>query len=417
MARPVLAIFLLAAVLRVGFALWSPGVPLSDGRFYHLHALVWLDTGHYLNGDGSPAIRWMPGWPAFLTALYAVFGASARVGMVAAALLDAGAAAVTTALGMRLFGARAGVLGGALYAVWPGLVYYAGTLFTEPLFNLLLVSTLWLLAQGTPGSRRWPFELGAGLTFGLAAYVKAEPLALAPALLFAVWRLDPQPRAFLRRSACLGLVTVALLAPWTLRNWLVFERFIPTSASGGVVVHLANQPGATGGQDFKLQQELSRRYRGATLAETTINRNDVGWREARRFFREHPGEALATVWRKYRLTYGGDVQAVRTIRGSGKPPDWHLAPDTFRRLVAVANSWWWGALALAALGLTTFRRWPRGAGALLLGPLATTVLLHAVFLGGQRFHVPEIPVYALLGGLGVERVLFWLRRYAPAARS
>lgn len=412
-ARRALWIFLAAAAIRVAFAGWSPGVPLSDGRFYHMHAALLLDTGRYLNGDGSPAIRWMPGWPALLAALYAVFGVSPRVGMVAAGVLDAGTAALTALLGARLLGAREGQLAGWLYALWPGMVYYAGTLFTEPLFNLLLVSTLLCLSYGREGEGHPALEVAAGLCFAGAAYVKSEPLALVPALLFAIWRLDPRPRPALRRAGLLLGVTGCLLAPWTLRNYLTFDRFIPTSASGGVVVHLANQEGATGGQDFHLQRELSRRYRGDTQAETTIRRNDVGWGEARRFWREHPGEALSIVARKLRLTYGGDVQGARTIRGTGRPAQWHLPRDGFRRMVDVANAWWWGALALAALGLVGAPHWRRGSAALLLGPLLTSFALHAIFLGGQRFHAPEVPIYALLGGVGVARLLAWARRFAP----
>lgn len=417
MARRALWIFLAAAAIRVGFASWSPGVPLADGRFYHMHAAVLVDTGRYLNGDGSPAIRWMPGWPALLAALYALFGVSPRVGMVAAGVLDAGTAALTAVLGARLFGARVGQTGGWLYALWPGAVYFAGTLFTEPLFNLLFVATLLCLSHGREAAGRPALELAAGLCFGLAAYVKSEPLALSPALLLAIWRLDPRRGPALRRAAALLGVTAVLLAPWTLRNYLTFDRFIPTSASGGVVVHLANQEGATGGQDFHLQRELSRRYRGDTQAETTILRNDVGWGEARRFWQEHPREALSIVARKLRLTYGGDVQGARTIRGTGKPSRWHLPSETFRRMVDLANAWWFCALALAAVGLLGAPRWRRGAAALLLGPLLTFVALHAVFLGGQRFHVPEIPIYALLAALGIERLAGLARRLQSATTS
>lgn len=407
MAPSVISIFVLGALVRVGFALWAPGVPLSDGLFYHILASLLAETGSYVNLDGSPAIRWMPGWPALLAALYQLFGLSSKVGMLACALLDAGTAAVTTALGIRLFGLTVGRVSGLLYALWPGLVYYSGNLFSEPLFNLLFVSTLLLLSFGREGLPRPRLELAAGLCFGLAAYVKSEPLALAPALSLAIWRLDPRPAVFLRRSAALIGVAGLLLAPWTIRNWLTFERFIPTSASGGVAVHLANQRGATGLQDFWLNKELSRRYGGKNVAETTIQRNDVGWVEARRFLAEHPGEALSNVVRKLRFTYDGDIQGARTIRGPGAPEAWHLSVGAYRRLVGLANVWWWGAMVLAGIGLTTLGRWPPGAAALLLGPMLTFVVLHAIFLGGQRFHVPEIPILALLGGHGVSQLIRW----------
>ena len=95
MGRRLVWIFAAAAAIRVAFALWAPGVPLSDGRFYHGHAAVLLQTGQYLNSDGSPAIRWMPGWPALLALVYGAFGVAPRAGMLLCGLLDAGTAALT----------------------------------------------------------------------------------------------------------------------------------------------------------------------------------------------------------------------------------------------------------------------------------------------------------------------------------
>lgn len=408
----VLVVFGIAASLRLAVVAWAPGVPESDGRAYHQYALMWLESGAYQNVDGSPGIRWMPGWPTLLASLYRVFGELPRAGMLANALFDAGTAAVTALLGIRLFRRRVGVAAGLIYALWPGMLAYSATLFSEPLFGLLFSSAL--LALATPADRtpRAGRAVAAGLAFGLCAYVKSEPLALLPALLFAIWRSTPEPSAFARRALAFVGVTGALLLPWTIRNYHVFDRFIPTSASGGVVVHLANHEGARGRQDFARNRQLSRLYRGETMALTTIQRNDAGWGEAWRFAREHPGEQLRLVGRKLRVTYGGDTAALRAIRGRNPEP--HIDLVSFGQLSRWANTYWFVALLCAALGAAGWRRWPRGVAPLLFGPLATWWGLHAIFLGGERFHVPEIPIYAILAGVGLSELAERAQRRLPA---
>ncbi len=107
-ARALLPVFGIALVLRVAFVLWAPAGLVSDADYYHGHALALMNGNGYTNADGSPAILWMPGWPAFLAGLYAIFGPAVRVAQFANALLGAGTAAIVCALGSRLFDRRTG---------------------------------------------------------------------------------------------------------------------------------------------------------------------------------------------------------------------------------------------------------------------------------------------------------------------
>jgi hypothetical protein len=86
------------------------------------------------------------------------------------------------------------------------------------------------------------------------------------------------------------------------------------------------------------------------------------------------------------------------------------------RLRALANAYWYGVLALSAVGLLSVRRFRPEALVLVFGLLATWLALHVVFLGGARFHVPEQPVFALLAACGIERSAAAVRR-VRASRS
>jgi 4-amino-4-deoxy-L-arabinose transferase-like glycosyltransferase len=422
--RTALALSGLAVALRLAVAAWAPGLPGADGALYHQYARILAAGGGYVNLDGSPAIRWMPGWPALLSLLYRVFGDAPRVGMLAGALFDGAAAGLVALLGARLFGAATGRRAGLAYALWPGMIAYAATLFVEPLFNLLWVAALALLAAaGSADRRRAGLFAAAGLALGLCTWVKAEPPTLGPALLLYLWRVRRSGTDFARAALAVGGVAAAVVAPWTLRNYLAFERFIPTAASGAIGAQLANRPGASGGQDFAANRALQQRYRGRNSAETTLNRYDAGFRDAWAFAREHPAEQLAIVASKLRITYGGDHQALRTMRNAARrrPQALALAPGPYAALVAATDACWFALLGLAALGLLTLRRWPRGAGVLVLGPLVTWLALHVAFLGGQRYHAPQVPELALLAGCGAgwigtrlgARVRAWRRPGPP----
>ncbi len=244
-------IFAAGLLLRLAFVAWAPRELSGDAAFYHTygHALS-LGWG-YVEVDGSPGIRWMPGWPATLAALYTLFGVTPVAGMIWNALLGAATAALVAGLGVHWFGRVAGRAAGWITALWPGLVYFCATLFTETTFAFLLTATLWLLAKAAAEPpRRTRFAVAAGVGLGLCAMVKAEPLALVPALLVFVWRVCPAWPERVRTAAALCVAAAAVVAPWSVRNYLVFDRFIPTSANGGAVVWLGNHAGASGGNDF-----------------------------------------------------------------------------------------------------------------------------------------------------------------------
>jgi 4-amino-4-deoxy-L-arabinose transferase-like glycosyltransferase len=401
--RDAALVFTLAAVLRVAFVLWAPGEPVGDGLFYHQHALDLMQGNGYVNLDRSPANTWMPGWPAWLSGVYSVFGAWPRAAMLLNALLGAATAALVLVLGRLLFDDRVGRAAGLLYAVWPGVIYYCATLFNETLFSFLFATTLVgvVLAARSDERREWHFA-SAGLALGLCAWVKAEPLVFALPFALFVWVQRRSGLDFARSTALLVVVAGAILSPWTLRNHRAFDRFIPTAAGGGSVVAAANHPGASGGNDLAFLIAYIERLgvTDATQSEQNIAMNDDGWRVARAFMREHPAEALSVMGRKLALTYLDDSDGAMLVRGFFGKERWHLSETTWRRLVAVANTWWAAMALLVGVGVAGARRWRFETRVLVLSLLGTWLALHLVFLGGSRFHHPETLVLALLAGAG-----------------
>jgi 4-amino-4-deoxy-L-arabinose transferase-like glycosyltransferase len=407
--RAVLGIAGAALLLRVGFVLWAPAGLVSDADYYHGHALALLNGNGYTNADGSPAILWMPGWPAFLAGLYGLFGPSVRAAQLANAALGAATTVLVCLLGARLFDRRIALAGGWIYALWPGVLFYAAVLFTETLFTALFAACLLLVViAAQTGRGAWLAAAAAALAATL--WVRSEPIAFLPVFAWFLARARGSWRRGALEAGLLAAVMLVAVSPWTVRNARAFGRLIPTSANGGTVFYEGNHAGASGGNDLPAMLEFRARFAHLPLGEGDVERGAAGWREGLAFVRDHPGEALAIGSRKLWVTYSSDDRAPVLIRGFEGPRrilDSHYIPlrgyvpeSTMLWLQRAANAYWLALLALAGVGASRAARWRGETRVLVFGVLGTWVAIHFVMIGGARFHVPEAPLLALLAGGG-----------------
>jgi 4-amino-4-deoxy-L-arabinose transferase-like glycosyltransferase len=236
------AALLLGLVLRLFFIVHFP-FHAGDTKFYEELARNWLDHGVYglfVRGQLTPVDMRMPGYPAFLAAVYAVLGRTSAAVMGVQAVVDLLTCILIALLAARLAPAsrRTLVANVALWiaALCPFTANYAAVVLTEVL--AIFLTTLALLAfvhllgdpsMDTPLSslgRRALFArvrwwLLGGILVGVGTLVRPE----TPVLLVAVglvlgirWRR----RADWSKLALAGLwMVVGLLLPlmpWAARN-------------------------------------------------------------------------------------------------------------------------------------------------------------------------------------------------------
>ena len=95
---------------------------------------------------------------------------------------------------------------------------------------------------------RWRWVLAAGVLAGLTILTRANAMVLLLPLALAVWTVRPRfsPRA-LAVPALLVVVAVVTVSPWTIRNAIVLDRFIPVSTQlGSALAGHLQRPGAAG---------------------------------------------------------------------------------------------------------------------------------------------------------------------------
>lgn len=243
------ALALAARALVVGWA-WSRIPPVADGAFYHRVAerIAAGDGYTWLWDDGAVtyAAHYPVGYPALISAPYAVVGAHPGVAMMFNAVIGAAACwAVHHLLSSR--GRKTALFGALAVALHPGLVAYTPALMTEGITAALWVCAVAVAQRATKAAagRRWALLVGCGVLLGVSTLVRPQSVLFAPLLGAAVW-----PQATLSRravaAAVLTLVTVLFCLPWTARNCARMGRCAFVSVNGGWNLLIGTQPEGRG---------------------------------------------------------------------------------------------------------------------------------------------------------------------------
>ena len=230
------AVVLLSVVLRLGF------VATLDEDLY------WPDPRHYdrvawrmASGEplGSAVIR--APFQAFVMAVpYSIAGHSYRAAYVFQALLGGLIPLLLFLIGTRLRGYGVGLVAALLSAVYPYYVYISGALYATQTTTILLLLVVYLAVRASQTKGLAPLVL-QGIALGALILTRSIAFVLVPVSLLWGWQ-----KHGLGRALIVGLVAVATVAPWTVRNCVVTGEFIPVSVGGGREFLVGVAPGATG---------------------------------------------------------------------------------------------------------------------------------------------------------------------------
>lgn len=244
-----LGISALAVVLRLIYLIeWSndPGFTalMVDEKWHWLWAGDILEKSFW--GDGA----WFRGplYPYLLALIRFVTDGSVFWSKALQLGLSGLTCFFTIRLTQFLFGNKAGVLAGVMYALYGTLVFYDSMFLVEALFWPLCVCGVYRFVVYCE-SGRWQTWALTGCIFGLAALTRPNVLLVAPILcLWLMW----QNRAVgsivgaLRLPAIFGISLVLSIMPATIRNYLVTGEVILISSQGGVNFYIGNNPSANG---------------------------------------------------------------------------------------------------------------------------------------------------------------------------
>jgi 4-amino-4-deoxy-L-arabinose transferase-like glycosyltransferase len=305
-------------------------------------------------------------------------------------------------VGRRVFGERAGLVAAGVAAFYPELVWFASHFWAETVFTVLLWWAIERLLAADGGASKMS-ALASGLLWGLAILTRETVLYFLP--LAAFWLAWRRPGGG-RRAALLLVASALVVLPWTVRNWLVFDAFVPVSTSGALNLWQGNtrlsrqqvyeEYWAVHGRIAKYERARRR------AVEAILERQPLWVLEKLR-------DEMPAFWAAHGQPV---VHLERGAYGTVARPLALLA-------VAVVLLPYLALLGLFVAGMAVL---PRGRGAfLLLAFLAFYVLLHVAAHGYPRYRLPALPAVFLVAAHGwaawrtAPAIDRWHRRAAAAA--
>jgi hypothetical protein len=404
------AILLLGLALRVDYA-WEGRTPVFDAVAYGEIARNLDEGSGFTLGERAtqPASNYSPGLPLLVMGLYRLSGgAHERFARVVLALIGALSVLFTYLIGRRLSGPLAGLVGAGAIAIYPAFLEYQGMLMGEPLAAALLsgavLAMLWAAgpadpARGSCQGGRW---LLPGVLLGALALTRPEYLGVSLLLtLVTLVHYRSQWRIGVSNAAILLAGIALVVAPWTIRNAIALDHFVPVSTGGGQVLFagtylpsdgdpelvgaevVARHPGLFGPKDverLRLEQILARlaaqRYPDLPSDEALgrMGREQL-WDDVSEQPIEYAGFVATKAWRIW--SHGP--------RDVMQRPGWEI--------------FHWALVALGLLGFAVITlRWE----ALLLCTIFVSItVISALLVASPRRVLVMLPLVAALAGVGV----------------
>ncbi len=316
-------------------------------------------------------------------------------------------------LAARLFNRKVGFVAGALHAVFPGQIFYTGTVLSEALFTMLWIAALLVLLwkpwtrQGIP----WYQLLVAGLILSYATMTRGITL-MFPAMLFVVWvfQLGSWRRAA-TQAAIVWVGIAVLIVPWSIRNTLAFDTFVGPSTNLGDDLCIGNYYGAQGA--FTIEGPCFEGTEGKPPHVVEIERNREGTKIAIQDVVSHPLRMPKLVAQKaYWLLYKDD-DGIWAAESYGND---YFIPNFRREVLAfAANSIYFGMGALVVVGGLAFALGRDPRRLIVMLSFLYVLAIPLVFFGDPRFHYPAIPLGIIVASWVI--VSLWERRTVGSANS
>jgi 4-amino-4-deoxy-L-arabinose transferase-like glycosyltransferase len=394
-----LAVFGLALAARWAFTLAvDPEVPrIGDASAYHLLAAQLADGDGYIRpfdrteeGVIRPTAEYPPLHPVVIAAADALGIDGVRGQRLWLGVFGALGAAAIALVGKELMGDAVGLVAGAIYALHPLVLQSDATLMPEALYATLVAAVL-LLALRARGGRR-PHLLLLGAVIGLAALTRAEAVLLLPLIAVpAGWRAHA-----LRGVAIVVAGAAVVVLPWTARNQIRLDGFVPISTNAGSALDGANCAATYGGDQRGLWQYAHDCFDG--FAQT-----DLAARGEAAVAADHRDEGL-----RYARHHAGQLPAVAAVRVLRTWGLWAPRQQTFVATLEGRTLWWeragtalhWLLLPFAVAGVVVLRRRSQPVWPLVATALAVTATA-AVTYGNQRFRAGAEPAIAVLAAVAL----------------
>jgi 4-amino-4-deoxy-L-arabinose transferase-like glycosyltransferase len=331
-----------------------------------------------------------PLYPLFLAGAFKILGTGFGGVLLINSIVRGAVVAGVAFLGRKYVSGLAGLVGAFLLAVYPLLIWTYTRFITEVLYIPLFLLSFFVLERAVRSERSSDMVI-AGVFSGLATLARSTSLFFT--VVIAIWLVIRKSRSgrFSRRNfASAGLLLFMLLvtiSPWTIRNAIRYEAFIPVDNAAAFNLYLittdekiqdVSAEWETWGTQAERQREGLKRWREYLSGDPAFHIKRLGKLVPRLFdpSRQPALNGLSAIQE------GGGSRQSLTIKRLLEV----LVPVTFWLITAG------GLIGVVWLEPASYRR------NLLIITVIYFILLHGMTLARPRFLLPVNTLLAIYAG-------------------
>jgi 4-amino-4-deoxy-L-arabinose transferase-like glycosyltransferase len=218
---------------------------------------------------GEPTAHWSFLYPLYLAGVYKVVSYQPIVArLIQAILAGIFMPLLTYRIARRLAGEAVGLWSAAICALYTFLIYYSAALMTESFFIITVLFAIDLAYQIAKGNRHLLTWIFLGLSLAIATLLRQVIILFIPFLfIWIFWAGKGKIKVwqFILPTA----IIVLSIMPWTIRNYVVYNRFLLLNSNAGFAFFTSNHPRHGTNYDWRFLPKLSTKY--MTMNEAQIN--------------------------------------------------------------------------------------------------------------------------------------------------
>ena len=194
----------------------------------------------------GPTAWLTPIYPYLLAAIFKFFGVYSYTSHIVICFINNAFSAFTCwplySIGERAFSKRVGAAAAWSWVAFPMSLFFSTVWVWDTALSALMVTLIVAATLKMRGSKQLSSWAAYGALWAAGAMINASVVSLL--LPLAIWAVLPLRREpFLAtRVAAASIVFIIGITPWTVRNYVVFNKIIPFRSNFGLELWLGNNP-------------------------------------------------------------------------------------------------------------------------------------------------------------------------------
>lgn len=275
----------------------------------------------------GPTAWLTPIYPYLLAGIFSLTGIFTYKSLLIIRILDIAFSALTCwpirTAGTIAFGKRVGIASALLWAILPDAVFYPVVWVWDTALAGLCMAALFAATLKIRGSRRLSSWIAYGALWAFGALVNPALISVLPFLaLWAIWPLRKEASHAIKLALAASVIFLAGITPWTVRNYVVFHKFIPFRSNFGLELWLSNSPEVPDTWAGFLHPTEDAKEAAKFVRMTEIPYMEEKQSEAFAFMRTHPRDTMRFFFRRFADNWLGIWDAPRDM--------WRFMPPSMR---------------------------------------------------------------------------------------